>query len=150
MVHQYESKLVPTEYPVGEHLSKNMPIIDEMARLLKKEYGTRSLNIWCRGSSGAIIAALVGSQYILAGGQVKVCHVKKDGENAHSSGASHNPTATNIMIDDFVSTGNTVMQIWVKQQTYTNGSPMDLLIISGNTSQLHHWAEGKFRKIISQ
>lgn len=95
-------------YPVGEHISQYFQICQEIGTIINNNFPEKSITLWCRGSSGAIIAALV-SQYILT--EVEVCHIKKSGENAHVS----IPTPRydiNIIIDDLMASGDTVEAIY--------------------------------------
>lgn len=136
-------------YPVGENLEENMPIINEMARLIQEEYDGGGINIWCRGSSGAIVGALIAAQYISSYGGAKVCHVKKDGESSHNHYPNPERDYVNIMVDDFISSGDTVKEIWESQQRFMKGAPMDMMVISSQQPSVFDWFKGKLRKIIS-
>ena len=96
-------------YPVGEHIREYFNLSREIGTIINENFPEKSITLWCRGSSGAIIAALV-SQHIFAG--VEICHIKKSGENAHIS----IPTPQhdiNIIIDDLMASGDTVEAIYV-------------------------------------
>lgn len=137
-------------YPVGENISRNLETIDLIAELISREYRREPLNIWCRGSSGAIVAAIIAKDYIQRGGFAKVCHVKKQGEHAHSSYPHYNKEYINIMVDDFISSGDTVKAIWNSQQRYTRGLPMHSLVVTSGSQQVHEFFSNKLKLIISQ
>lgn len=94
-------------YPVGENIIKYFDICKEIGMHINKQFPNKSITLWCRGSSGAIIAALV-SQYIITG--VEICHVKKKGEDSHVTEvtARHD---INIIIDDLMASGDTLEKI---------------------------------------
>lgn len=151
MVHTHNRGLTMTKYPLGEFLAENMPQIHLMGRLIVQEYeqGMPDINIWCRGSSGAIVSALIANEYMAEGGKARVCHVKKQGEQAHSHYPSWTPGAINIIADDFVSSGATVMEVYDSMQRFTSGARMDLMIVTSTCDGMVEFFTGKLRKIIS-
>lgn len=102
------------EYPVGEHMQRNMKHIKMLCETIKAIVPSgKNVNIWCSGSSGAIIGALVSLKLYKKSAMVCICHVKKDGEN-HHGGTRCTPLTGNtydIIVDDFVAMGDTVMRI---------------------------------------
>lgn len=142
-----------TRYPVGENMKYNMPIILRMAKLVIDEYKddpeTLGLNIWCRGSSGAIIATVITNEFMRTGKGVKICHIKKQGEASHTNYPAHNSYYKNIMVDDFIASGETVTAIYKEMQAITVDESMDMLIVSSTFNMLDYF-DGKLRKIISQ
>src|SRR5688572_6087483 len=101
-------------YPVGEDFAGARKLAKEMAKELGKLYRTDPIYIWCRGSSGAIIASIIGDQL---GTVQKIYHVKKEGETSHSSYHSTSPDVfaspnRHIIVDDFMATGETIRHIW--------------------------------------
>ena len=49
------------EYPVGNYITTNLQIIKDMSYYILQLYGHRNICLWCRGSSGAIIAGIIVS-----------------------------------------------------------------------------------------
>jgi len=94
-------------YPVGEHITNYFHTCKEIGDHINELFQGQSITLWCRGSSGAIISALV-SQHIEA--SVEIYHVKKHGEDAHCDSLIHHDI--NIIIDDLMATGETVEQIY--------------------------------------
>lgn len=76
------------------------------------------INIVCRGSSGAIMATVLFTKLKMLGmfeipKIIRICHIKKEGENAHcNSISSYEDSGTldkqmYVWIDDFIDSGNT-------------------------------------------
>ena len=127
-----------TSYPVGDRIQYNLPIINEMGNILKKFISETyplqtNVNLFCKGSSGAIIAALVGKDLIDHGFHVSIHHIKKDGEQAHTdhliSNATFQSGMVNVIIDDFISSGTTVESIVNHVRLYTSPEFMKVMTI---------------------
>jgi orotate phosphoribosyltransferase-like protein len=92
------------------------------------------LNLWCRGSSGSILAtlfALYCSEYTS-----RVVYIRKDGEdNHHGSAVLYDGNALNIIIDDFVCTGDTINAIVHHVKMYCSAPPD--IIIASNANRLN-------------
>ena len=97
------------EYPVGENIEFYFDPCKEVAEIIEKEFPNKSITFWCRGSSGAMISALV-CQHL---DNVNIFHVKKENEISHYSSINHY-NEINIIIDDLMSTGSTVNYIYEK------------------------------------
>lgn len=105
----FESEMT-IDYPVGNNISAAIQLVKIGSVEVKKLINTDHLvNIWCRGSSGAILATLLASNL---SNNCKICHVKKEGENSHCSRPNYYTSAVNIIIDDFISSGETLNAIW--------------------------------------
>lgn len=97
------------EYPVGENIKSYFDPCKEVAEIIEKEFPNKSITFWCRGSSGAMISALV-CQYL---DNVNIFHVKKENEISHYSSIDYY-NEINIIIDDLMSSGSTVDCIYQK------------------------------------
>jgi len=97
------------EYPVGENIKSYFDSCKEVAEIIEKEFPNKSITFWCRGSSGAMISALV-CQHL---GDVNIFHVKKQNEISHYSSIDRY-NEINIIIDDLMSSGSTVNYIYEK------------------------------------
>ena len=90
-----------------------LEISKEMAFHIKKRATKdKRVILWCRGSSGAILSGLVSAH--MKTKVVLVNHIKKDGENSHSSKFTINSfdkNDINIVIDDFIASGETFREI---------------------------------------
>ena len=120
-------------YPVGTHMQQAIAFIQNVMTVIKSigNFPKSNIAIWCRGSSGAILAGLLSSEFYKLGmSEILVHHVKKDGEDSHNSNGSFYTQRHNIIIDDFIASGETVNQI-----AYIMGmnsvKTIDYLIVSG-------------------
>lgn len=96
-------------YPVGENIKSYFDSCKEVAEIIEKEFPNKSITFWCRGSSGAMISALI-CQHL---DDVNIFHVKKQNEIAHYSSINHY-NEINIIIDDLMASGSTVNYIYEK------------------------------------
>lgn len=126
IVHRKTLKLI--EYPVGTYISYNTPIIKNMASYIKKKFPEGTISLWCRGSSGAIIAGIISSNLKR---KVYIRYISKDNEKRHDKNNYNYNTDINIIVDDFICTGKTINEIINK----SGCKKFDLLIISGNLSK---------------
>ena len=124
------SSLTKIQYPVGLYMKHNLPIINEMAKVIKQNYRTEEkIALWCRGSSGAIIAAILSTKIPNA----VINHVKKDGEESHSNRVTIH-CKYHIIVDDFISTGATIKAIHAKIKSYDSSINVDCIVVSGAVS----------------
>lgn len=99
-------------YPVGNDMESAIINSSKVFKLLlPKVKKSDTVNIWCRGSSGAIISALISSNFVLKGIPHKICHIKKPGESSHSSCITPIYKGLNIIVDDFIDSGHTITVI---------------------------------------
>lgn len=130
-----------TSYPIGLHILSNIPVINNMADAIGsvcKEYypEKNSIDLYCKGSSGAIISAIVSNVLINNYGKtVFIHHIKKDGEQSHdyntiNDGRLKMHQSVNIIIDDFIATGNTIRSIVEKLKPHCN--MIDILCVTGD------------------
>ena len=117
-------------YPVGSYIQHNLPIIEKMANKLHHLYGKNDaqINLWCSGSSGAIIASLVAQKFENA----TILHVKKEQEASHSNNEffiSSYITVINIIVDDFVQTGSTINRIRMAMKNSRTGLNIDCIAL---------------------
>jgi hypothetical protein len=100
-------------YPVGSHLDEAVTFASNAAEKFNgiKQFQNRYINVWCRGSSGAILAALFGEK-ITGYMNLKICHVKKEGESSHTFSPQPYWLGINVIIDDFCDTGSTLNAIF--------------------------------------
>lgn len=97
-------------YPIGSNIQINKQSINALKRVMKQTIGPKKhITLWCRGSSGAIIAGIVS----LGFPNSTINHVKKVGESSHSRGQyTLKDNTINIIIDDFSNTGETLNAIY--------------------------------------
>lgn len=106
-------------YKVINYIQSNIPIILDMVEKLKPELSEKKdVILWCRGSSGAIIAGIMATQIKNA----RISHVKKDGEGSHSATISTTPNdrknTINVMVDDFMNSGETLNAIYTQMKAH--------------------------------
>lgn len=128
-------------YPVGSDIQAAKEMVKEWICIFNTlGYSTDiKINLWCRGSSGAILAALFAS---MSSYNCIICHVKKEGEISHSDTpsmySSSRYTIINVVIDDFISSGATIREI-VKNISFYELIPptLDVLIATGATDRFN-------------
>lgn len=114
-------------YPVGGNMesaiqfSKRVLNVVKDIQFLIRPQGFKELNIFCRGSSGSILASLFTA---FAPWACNVVYVKKLNEQAHSGRISNfDKTLPSLIIDDFVSSGETIREIY-KAIVQRTGNPV--------------------------
>lgn len=120
-------------YPVGRYMKDAIDFVDNVIEKIQTEklFPTgKEYILWCRGSSGSILAALLASKIVPL--PVIIRHVKKPMEDSHS----HNKFSTssnqyNIIIDDFVASGETVRSIAL-EMAKAGVEEIDCIILSGS------------------
>lgn len=133
-----------TEYPIGENIVANMPVIANMGKVLKefiaKNYPkTSHINLLCKGSSGAIIAGLVSVALRKNKKRgISIFHIKKLGEKAHGSGSFDEDifdlNSIVVIIDDFIDTGSTIKSILLRVDEVhpATKAKIHILCVTGN------------------
>lgn len=131
-------------YPVSLNIESGLHFINKSYPHLKKLLDDKvDINIWCRGSSGAILSTLLVTKLISDKydvHRIKICHIKKTGESSHSSDFSYKPhlrkeNSFNIIIDDFISSGNTVNTIYLRMCEINDEEfnlKVDVLLVSSS------------------
>lgn len=143
--HENFGELYSDIYPVGENIKAWKHYISLIIPHLQEIIGDKPVNIWCSGSSGAILSAFLCSQME---NDIVVCHVKKDGESSHHGNSFYKikgHKAINIILDDFMRSGATVNRIWEQAKRYCD--KIDVLII-GNCFNEKEWAANFIPKIL--
>ena len=103
-------------YPTGANVSSMVVYIENIVTTFKRykinlDKKSNVICIWCRGSSGAMLAGMFA--YTFKRATVRINHVKKKGEHSHNSYISASPpNSIDIIIDDFMETGETIFRIW--------------------------------------
>ena len=126
-----------TDYPVGHNIVKNLPIIKNMGNaiieiLIKYYNPIECVILFCKGSSGAIISAIVSDMIISKLNiHVDIYHIKKEGEKSHqyNSLPAINSVTKLIIIDDFIDTGSTIQSIINELVGYDR---LDILCVTGD------------------
>lgn len=117
-------------YPVGSIPKLAVKFIEKVVPIVKEIIKAEDVNIWVRGSSGAILGTL-----LMAGlcdtNNVTITHIKKVGEDSHCGGGISDYRCEgriNILIDDLISSGETVEAIWEKAKKHI--SNIEIVILS--------------------
>lgn len=120
-------------YPVGQSIKNWIKISQAMARALKHVFPDNQypIRLWCQGSSGAMLAALVATHEELS--IHEIIHVKKHGEHSHSSSTyvGSQDYIRNIIIDDFISSGETVKRIYTEFKSSNQHLKIDAILMAG-------------------
>lgn len=120
-------------YPIGKNIKNMLSYTDVFLKhILEIVPKDVRLNFLCRGSSGAILAGIIASQ-IPKEYETIINHVKKPGESSHSGDLRLKNEDFNIIIDDFISSGETVSSIY-NDFKKAGGTEINLLVVSGRVS----------------
>jgi adenine/guanine phosphoribosyltransferase-like PRPP-binding protein len=128
------------QYPVGTYIYQNIPKIKLMVAEVMKvkalitKLKDNGANIICRGSSGAIIATIFATEMV--GINTQIIHIKKDGESAHSGGDNIIRDGVNIIVDDFICTGETMTAIYTRFKRITSLGIIDAVCVTGKAKNL--------------
>ncbi len=114
-------------YPVGKHIPQSIEYIDRIAPFLLEIVGNRDINLFVRGSSGAILGGLLVKTIP---NKVNIFHIKKEGELSHGGSDVYgiSEDAINVILDDFIATGETINKIWKAIDGIVD--KIDILIVS--------------------
>lgn len=116
----YVSDMCTLSYPVGNNMKSAFFYAEEAAKKFREIYPPGNyVNVFCRGSSGAILASLFYA--MLPDYEITIVHIKKDGESSHGDKVStrFNSYHINVIIDDIIATGETMREIWNAIESYT-------------------------------
>ena len=120
------------EYPIGIFMVENKILINEMIKsfISIKAFKNSYVNIICRGSSGAIIAGIFS---FTIPNDNKIIYIRKTGEESHQrSGYSLRSDAINLIVDDFICTGETIRSIISSLDAHQGKSvEIDCICVSG-------------------
>ena len=120
-----------TSYPVGKSMKRTLSLGRVMAKQLAELYGKHKLRLVCAGSSGSILSAIIASSSKLK--VVEIVHIKKEGERSHHEQNHidrYNVDAYNIIVDDFISSGGTIIRIYDKFKDANPGIQIKALIFA--------------------
>ena len=121
-------------YPVGYYIQDAVFFVDKVIKVLmemaeKKELPLGNIDIWVRGSSGAILGGLLTQRLLTIGfTNISVIHIKKEGEDSHTENVFRTNGKYNVIIDDFIASGETMNEIAKVAGKYVK--EIDLLIVS--------------------
>lgn len=130
------------QYPVGLCMNHNIPNINILCDDLLKAIRNRStkpdantIQFWCAGSSGAIIAGIMAN-FLYSNGitPVRINYVRKNEElpSSHENGhCNHNPNDLTIFVDDIISSGTTYRRVRQQLRQSTNLIDFDIVVITG-------------------
>lgn len=98
-------------YPVGTCIKDAKELGRRMAKIIDHEFPHEKISLWCSGSSGSILSAIIANELHRV---EEILYVKKNNEYTHGTGESYYvaPNSTHIIVDDFISTGNTIIRIY--------------------------------------
>lgn len=123
-------------YPVGHYINQANNYINIVYNKLKDLVKDYPINIWCRGSSGAILSTLLANKF--PDNNCLIFHVKKEGEQSHHGNyfVKAQRSAINIIIDDFIASGDTINEIFNHAKPHINS--INFLIVS-SISKNENW-----------
>lgn len=123
-IHLLENNSI--RYPVGKNILVNLPIIKEMAYMIESLFTNKDIMFWVSGTSGALISGIICS---LISNETTIFQVRKKKEDSHDQGLLKEGDFINIIVDDFIVSGETVLRILKEMNSY--GKNPDCLCVSG-------------------
>lgn len=99
-------------YPVGGYMDTAKQYIKFILVSINPLLIDKKINLWVRGSSGAILGALFCAYS--DNKNIIISHVKKTNEHTHSWHTPYYENGINIILDDFSISGETVNFIYEK------------------------------------
>lgn len=106
------SNMERCDYPVGDNMPDALRLAKQMVAGIKKATKEDDIIVLIgRGSSGLILCTFIASLMPIT----KVIHIKKEGEQSHSTQSTSVPNPQDksikyILVDDFASTGTTIKE----------------------------------------
>ena len=140
------------EYPIGENICHNIIPIKQMAMKIAslKQYchsfpgisGHKILVLYCTGSSGAIMSAII-ADYLLQSleyDKVEIIYVNKETEPSHRPIKLDKPKkhVHNVVVDDIIATGATIKHILNALRDSGLESDLDIVVSSANMISCGH------------
>lgn len=126
------------EYPVGDNIASSYQTVKELVgltvrtltRIEQTNGSINGVNIWCRGSSGSILAGFLASELLGRDYFTRICYTHKEGEVSHYKNISPIASGINVFIDDFVSKGDTFNEVArIAQKIFVR--QFDITVVSG-------------------
>lgn len=138
-----DTKLTMADYPVGRRFNDNVKVFNLMyTHLLRvlppRSQGLHTVCFWVRGSSGCCIASYLSTKIALSSLKVKteILIIRKSGESSHDSQIEKYRTegVFNIIVDDFVNSGETLKAIYkgITDLTSVKNPVLDLLLLTAS------------------
>lgn len=109
-----DSKLTSIDYPFGGAVVDNMKLVNRLiknfVKIKNKKFRECRVMLFCRGSSGAYIAALFAAKLLA---DTEIIYVRKEGEQRHGTeNFVLRDTDLIVFVDDFVCTGETMRALY--------------------------------------
>ncbi len=119
------SPIEESSYPIGLHIDEAINYIEKITPFIKDIILKGQLNIWCQGSSGAILAALLSKSLP---NKCYINHIKKEGEYSHHGNYDFRWEGYNMILDDFIRSGETIEHIYKFAKNHTD--VIDILCVA--------------------
>ncbi len=139
MILQY-SKPAYILYPSGTNLNYTLNYTKEVSKIILKTFESGSFYLIARGSSGAILSALVAKDLCDNDRDVSIIISRKQSESSHGENMedinlANKPDSHIIVIDDLIDTGNTIIRI-LNDLDYHGFPYPEMLCISNSSGNL--------------
>lgn len=124
-------------YPVGDYMPEARAFVAAAAEKLNELDGSVYYNIFCRGSSGAMLSALLS---VFISGHCLIHHFKKPYEDSHSPDWARplQRKSKNVIIDDHIYSGNTLAIIHEEIKKKWGLITIHHLILENAVTEAHH------------
>ena len=130
-------------YPIGFKMEQAKDYVQSAINSFAKIYNNIALekvhhvNLICRGSSGAILAALF-SAFANPEWDCRIVHVKKPGESSHGIPIRNCDLAgINVIIDDFLCSGRTLVSIIDDINDTDTMAEIDVVILASASDRIN-------------
>lgn len=116
----YYNRPVNCSYPTGEHFTGNLDYIYSVVEVISKMYGKEhgTLHLVGNGRSGNILSGAVATKLVERGQNV-IIHGFPISIHENSPSCISSSTSPIILIDDFISTGDTILELIQKALSIT-------------------------------
>lgn len=106
------TELSSYSYPVYDSLAKVEKNVDVIIKhLLTLVPKTEKIQLFCRGTSGLTISTYLCKMMIMNGWIAEIAFIRKPGESSHGSTTMPKYGYKTIIVDDFVDSGATILEI---------------------------------------
>lgn len=98
-------------YPSSKYFRENIIQYETFVAPIKQEYGDKKINLLVTGSSGLLFGAFL----MMHLPNTELIHFRKDNDNSHGESIEYKSSVSandiNILVDDFICTGDTLQFI---------------------------------------
>lgn len=131
MVILYESRHIT--YPTLANLKNILSCCFDIANVLRqhlKQYDHQPIILWCRGTSGLIMATNLYN-ILYEHFDIHINYVRKENEHSHCPHIVNYKNGLDVFVDDFIDEGYTFNIVLDKMRHYTDNKAFDITVLGG-------------------